>query len=231
MEFMNTEIGVIRAQESVAKHAPLTIAEATEFTAELAERYAPQSVMVSRADLALAWEPPAAIDYYHDAPQIAISPSVTIEETYLFSGVTRELAAAAEDGGRYGESEARALFERLFARHTRVASFLSFPVTEAGQTLAPGMPPVRPTAGEPRAQAVERTLPGTVPENAPPARMGEDAKARPEVRDMGWGSRPLLLAEPKPVVLAAPEVRRVAEQVMREINHRVIAQRERMRRR
>jgi hypothetical protein len=228
---MNKEIGVIRAQHSVASYPPRTIAAATDFAAELAQRYAPPSLLTSRADLTLALEPPAEINYYQSAPQVSVSPSVTIEETNLFSGVTREVVTAPADPRPYGANEARALFERLFSRHARVASFLSFPVPAARQTLAPGAPPAESSGGESRAQAVGRTLPGSAPANALPAANEEAPKAQPEVREVGWGSRPLLRAEPKPVILAAPEVRRVAEQVIREISHRAIAQRERMGRR
>jgi hypothetical protein len=228
---MNTVVGVVRAQESVAAYPPSTIAEAAEFTAGLAERYAPRSVMASRADLAVAWEPPAEINYYQDAPQVSVSPSVTIEETRVFSRVTRDLVDASEEVRRFGESEARALFERLFSRRARVAPFLSPPVPAGRQILAPGMPPARTMDVESRAQAVERTLARTVPPSTLPASRGDAPEGRPDVREMAWGSRPLPPAEPKSMVLDAPEVRRVAEQVMREIDHRVIAQRERTRRR
>ena len=54
---------------------------------------------------------------------------------------------------------------------------------------------------------------------------------RIEAVEKDWGTRLPLAVEAKPMVLAAPEVKRVAEQVMQEIQHRVIAQRERVGRR
>ena len=227
---MNTEIGVIRRQESVAQGAPPTIAAAEEFAAGVTLRYAPRAMMASQADIALAWEAPAEINYYQDA-RAGAAPSLTIQNSIVFPDVHRE-SSAASAAPRFGEKDAEQLFERLFSRHARVASFPSHALPERPSAAAPGMPSGR--WGDSRAsgtQPVDRALPLSPAARIAPASRDKKTSAQPELSERGWGTPSVPPAESKPVVLAPPEVRRVAEQVMREINHRVLAQRERLGRR
>jgi hypothetical protein len=225
------EIGVIGRQNSVARRAPLTITAVEEFAVGMAQRYVPQTLMASQADLAVACEPPAEVNYYQAAPHVSISPALTFPTASFFSEATRDLGAAVQRVPRYGEREARALFERLFSRHARIASFLSFHSPEARKIPPPELPSLQSGDSAAGARPVERVLPEVKIEKASQDAPQESHPPSHEFSDKDRGSRPLLAAESKPVVLAAPEVRRVAEQVMREINHRVTAQRERLGRR
>jgi len=225
---MNLEIGIIRPVVPRAR-VPRTIASAAAFAQAIAQRYAPQAVMVTRADLALAWQAPGEINTFTAAPRIEIAPVVTVQERNVFVSAEREVAAvpAAAQAG-FGEAEASALFARLFSRQARVATFAagSPPALPAGATANPFL--VDPREPLERAAVVERSLPHPVVEDDAPVR--REAARRPEIvhRDDDWGTRPVLPPEPKPVTLPAPEIRRVAEQVMREIDHRITARRERL---
>ena len=239
---MNRDIGVIRPVVPRAR-VPRTIASAAAFAQAIAQRYAPQAVMVTRADLALAWQAPDEINYFTAAPRIEIAPVVTVQERNVFVSAAREVAAVPEAAqAGFGEAEASALFARLFSRQARVATFAAGPppAPPAGATFASGLAHA-PSAGvapdpffasprEPleRAAVVERSLPHPVVDDDAPVRL--EAARRPEIvhRDDDWGTRPVLPPEPKPVTLPAPEIRRVAEQVMREIDHRITARRERL---
>jgi hypothetical protein len=258
---MNPEIGVIQREQIQADRAPGTVVATEAFTAAVAERYTPRAVTVSCADLALAWEPPAEINYFHNSPRIEISPTVNIEDRYVFAAASKDLSGtpAAPAGSR--EAAASALFERVFSRQIRVTAFE--PPPRADRLREPGRrafeTPPRPdgverivhhaTAGEkpfasPMSAEPARSVPAAVretdweastPASSPAAREVAWGTAAPasssSAGEVGWGSPFAFKESLKPVTLAAPEIKRVAEQVMREIDRRVVARRERMGRR
>jgi hypothetical protein len=183
------------------------------FAARLARRHAAEVMTASRADLVLARRPEGYVSHFHTAPRIEV-----------FTAVPTTLVAPQSIADGFGEVEASALFQRLFARGTRISTLASPSESSI---------PARSNSREwlPRSSVVERILPRpTVRENAPTASASAHASRQP-VREQEWGARPIPSAEVKPITLAAPEVRRVADQVLREIDHRIVAQRERSGRR
>ncbi len=241
---MNPEIGVIRRDEIPARSAPGTVVATEAFSSAIAERYTPRAVTISCADLALAWEPPAEINYFYNSSRVEISPTVNIEDHYLFAPVppvSRDLpgrAATAAEADEAPETAAAALFERVFSRHIRVTAFEPPPRKDHSREPVRGAieMPSRPDAVERivhYAMAGEKPVASpTLAEPAAAALPAEPAAALPPVaRETGWGSPFGFTETPKPVTLPAPEIKRVAEQVMREIDRRVIARRERMGRR
>jgi hypothetical protein len=256
---MNLDIGVIRRDEIPVQCAPPSVTTTEAFAGALEQRYTPRAVIASRADLALAWEPPAQIDYFYNSPRIEISPTVTVEERYVFAGLAKDLRHVPKTAVRYGEAEAGALFERLFSRHMRVAPF------DPPHETAWWREPVRPGAATPppRLGTVERIVPRAMTVEKSSAAADKTAVITPAARatrwetatpitspaatdkswgtaapiaslaehDMGWGTPFAFSETSKPLILPAPEIKRVAEQVMREIDRRVVARRERIGRR
>lgn len=224
---MDVSIGVIRKQ-SVPAAAPLgTVAAAEAFASRIASCYLPARFSASRAELALAYEPAPQVNYFQSA-QVDVAPSVTIHDHHAFAAVPRQTAVANGEAQGFGEAQAAALFERLFSRHKRTASFAEkgMPV-EPAPAGSPGTQPI-PSFPVDLSRAVERILPRPATADRPSARAKEPRLFDGGNSDAGWGTRAILPATPKPFTLAEPEVKRVADQVMREIDHRVIARRERM---
>jgi hypothetical protein len=231
MNQAHSRIGVIDEQKSVASLWPQTVAAVAEFADSVAERSAPGRLMVSQADLALACEPPTEINVYYGEPQLRFTPSITVDGRSSFAQIPKELSAAGQRGERFGEREARALFDRLFTRQTRVSILESFVTPKAKTRNMAEFPALLRTDRSSSAEPVARVLP-KAPAIALKEVSGEVGHApRMEAVEKEWGTRMPSPVEAKPVVLAAPEVKRVAEQVMQEIQHRVIAQRERVGRR
>ena len=256
---MNLEIGIIRRDEIPVHRAPSSVAATEAFAATFEQRYVPRAVIASRADLALAWDPPARIDYFFNSPRIEISPAATVEERYVFAGLAKDLPHVPETAVGYGEAEAGALFERLFSRHMRVAPF------DPPHETACWREPVRRAAATspPRPGAVERIVPRVITVEKPSAAADKTAVIPAAARetgwetatpitspaatdkswgtaapiaslaehDMGWGTPFAFSETSKPLILPAPEIKRVAEQVMREIDRRVVARRDRIGRR
>jgi hypothetical protein len=241
---MNPEIGVIQRQEIAARSAPGTVVATEAFAVAIAERYAPRAVTVSCADMALAWEPPAEINYFNSSPRIEISPTINIEDRYLFgaaSAVSRDLPGAPAAPAGSSEAAAGALFERIFSRHIRVTAFEPPPRTDPSgergrraidmprQTDAVERIVHRAMVGEKAAASPSPAEPAAaLPVAARESAWGMPAPAfSPSARETGWGSPFAFPEAPKALTLPAPEIKRVAEQVMREIDRRVIARRER----
>jgi len=217
---MIPEIGIVRRQDIPAREAPVTVAAAELFAAAIARRFQPQSVTVSRAELALAWEAPPQINYYTTSQTLHIYPGVTVEERYLPAGTSRDVRA----------SEAGVLFGRLFSRQARLEAFEPAREATRGQaSIARGGRELEIPA---RPAVVERHIPRPAAAPQSPPLPVEPIAASPSgARDTDWGTPFARRETPKPITLAAPEIKRVADQVMREIDHRITARRERMGRR
>lgn len=228
---MQFEIGVVRKQSVAASLPPRTIAQSAAFASRIAGRSVPGRFTVLRAELALAYEIPAQVNYFQTA-MLDIAPSVTVHDHYVFPGIPLQEAAQAGSARAFGEAQASALFERLFSRHQRVAAF-----PENGGFARPTEPSPslgmrsNPSSSEPAPGIVERVLASYKAPEPAEAQPGRNPAAGTATADPGWGSRPILPAAQKPFALPQPEVKRVAEQVIREIDHRLTAQRERMGRR
>jgi hypothetical protein len=222
---MQVNIGVIRKQNVPAAQPPRSVATAEDFAGRIAGRYLPREFTASRADLALAYEPPAQVNYFQDA-RAEIATSVNLHQHYSFAAMPRDIAPAAPVRQDFGESQAAALFARLFSRHKRVAVFEEngSPAVQRALDRAPGRISNLAAMG---VEAVDRVLPRKAAPEEPAVQGKEMSAIEPNSSDAGWGLPPIALATPRPLMLPDPEVRRVADQVMREIDHRIVARRER----
>lgn len=223
---MDWTIGVIEKQGVFAWPALETVAAAEAFIEAIAGRYGARPITASRVELALAYESPAQHNYFQSGPQVDISPGVTIHERRTFAGIVREIAATAERSEGYGEAQAAALFERLFSRRTRVEALVA--PREASLPHDPAIlarPAIRASL---RPEVVERIVPRARAIDKSSATAESSATIPPAANVVGWGTPAAFTEPPKPVTLPAPEVKRVAEQVMHEIDRRIIARRERM---
>ncbi len=223
---MNTAIGVIRRQQSTAQQAPGGTASAAAFWETMTGRYGSSAVTVSGADLALAWDPVSEVHHHHQSVRAWTLPAISFGQQNTFVAAPREFAVESA-GARYGDAEASALFGRLFSRHTRVAAF-----DGPGGTAPDGQTAERQRAAAAQApESVERVL-SRPRAAAEPAVTIERAMPLPSsAGDTGWGTPVPFAESAKPVSLPAPEIRRVADQVMREIDNRLTARRERTGRR
>lgn len=225
---MNLSIGVINREDAPAQHTPRTVTGAEAFAAAVAQRYMVSFATALRAELAFAWQPPGEINYFHDSPRINISPTLIIQEWQKFAGVSKVLARTQETADGYGEAEASALFRRLFSRQMRVAAFVSPRGPETAVAINSDPAFAGPLDNLRRAAVVERALPRPAATDDFSAPTEGAPLVQPSAREMEWASRPMFPSEPKPITLPAPEIRRVTEQVMREIDHRIVARRERL---
>jgi hypothetical protein len=225
----NGQIGVIQKRVPESK-SPRTIAALDAFASQIARAYLPSRHTISRAELALAYGVPEAFENHQHA-HMEISSSVSFHEHFSFvsrrASARRESAAAAQVRPGFGEAQAMALFERLFSRRKRIAEFSdSTPQRRtpprdltATRSLAPDFPAAP-------AERVHRILPRLARAEHP------EADAHSEKRsETGWGSPVTPPASPKPITLPPAEVKRVTDEVIRAIDHRIIARRERMGRR
>lgn len=220
---MDWTIGVIE-RERMQAGAPLpTVAEAGRFASSLLSRYEARRFVASGADLALAWETARVLNENHFSTRVEVSPRITVDQSYTFPGFRPEKRALTP-AAAFDEQRAAALFERLFTRSARFAA-----IDSPREAIPPSTTAAKQALifAEQRASAVERALPvRPAIEKTPPAAELAHAPAGHKLDD-GWGT-PLAKREtPAPVTLAAPEIRRVTDQVMREIDHRTRAVRER----
>jgi len=210
---MAMHMGIIPPQEVPAARVPPTVAAVAAFAARLARRHRAEAVSISRADRALASRPAGNVGHFHAGPRIGV-----------FTAVSTTLPGPLRNADGFGEAQAAALFQRLLSRSTRVPTVASR-----------AEPPVHSRATSrdrlPRLGAVERILPRSPTRDTAVTMAASSHPSQQPVREQPWGSRCIPSAEAKPITLAAPEVRRVADQVILEIDHRLAAQRERLGRR
>jgi len=226
---MNWAAGVIDKTVRTALPVP-TVTTTAVLAAAIADRYGSHRVTVSGVELALAYDAPGELNYFQEAPQITIAPHVSVGERRPFAPVVREIPAMLAGSREFGPAQAELLFERLFSRRARVPSFAAprdrEPQRTGESTLGSDLR--RITARD--VEVVERILPRPpAMEKAP--EVAEPVAMRPVLRGEERPA-PVSTAAPfKSVTLAPPEIKRVAEQVIREIDHRIVARRERMGRR
>ena len=221
---MDWRIGVIGRREQAAVGAPPTVAAVVAFAASVMARHAPQTMYADHLDMALARPSDASqVNHFHAGPRIGLSAELTVHDHALFPQTTQVMAAPRRQGAGFGEAETRALFERLFSRRARLSAL--------DERRAPPPPDVlakAPSASVEPSSRVERVLPRPAAPPAAPEAAGPPPRIDPATVASDWGAPIPPPAQPKPVVLAAPEIRRVANQVIREIDHRISARRERM---
>jgi hypothetical protein len=231
MNLVHSRIGIIDEQKSIARSWPQTVAAVSQFADCVAERCAPGRMIASQADLAMACEPVTEINVYYGEPQFRFVPSIAVDRRSTFAEIPREVPGVGQRAERFGEREARALFDRLFTRRTKVSSLEPFAAPNAQTRSMAEFPALQRADRSSSAIPVARILPKAAAIELKEASGEGGRTSRIEAVEKEWGTRLTLPVEAKPVVLAAPEVKRVAEQVMQEIQHRVIAQRERVGRR
>ena len=228
-ETMNSGLGVIQKRSEPAYRPPGTIAALGVFARRIAYAYLPVELTISRVELALAYGVPEQIENHRHA-HMDIAPSFNFHDHFSFAA-PRKLASNSQRAAGLGEAQAAALFERLFSRHKRVVAFA--PGAPQGSAIRSGDYARKRTLDFPAAtgEHVERTLPRFVTTESEESarRRGKTTTPRTPEIDSGWGS-PLTPA-PKSFTLPPAEVKRVTDEVIREIDHRIIARRERMGRR
>ena len=217
---MDLEIGVIKKRNEPAFPAPWTVLASDQFASRIARRYAASELTVSRAELALAHQSLGEVDYFKNV-HVNVAPQVHVHEHLSFRAAPREIATGSRGAP---PASVEKFYERVFSRQERVTLFAA-----AGETTGAHREEIRPLAGfsAMHPEPVERTV---------RAALAEERTARPDSphvsdSDSGWGTPITPPASPKPLTLPAAEVKRVAEQVIREIDHRITARRERMGRR
>jgi hypothetical protein len=229
-EGMNLEIGVIEKRSEPAFAVPWTVTASDGFAASIAGRYLGNERTVSRAELALAYQTPGEVHFSQEA-QIHIAPQVHWREQFLFAPVRREVVHQSTSAAA---RQVTRLYERLFSRQERVMSFgpsfanapASGAFEKTTEVRQAEMRPLAEFSSRPVAP-VERI----VRESARPVEVRQTASPRGADSDSGWGTPLAPPAAPAPVSLPAAEVKRVTEQVIREIDHRIVARRERLERR
>jgi len=226
---MDWNVGVIEKRAKPDRPWVATVNAAASFAASIAERYEARPVTASHVELALAFDAPPQFNYHQDGPSIHVAPAVTVQEQPPFARVQRDVGSAATQAGGFGVGEATRLFERLFSRRMRAPSFVPRPDAEPARPRESSLTSaLRRIAGR-EVEVVERILARPAPSEKPVAPM-ELVTAAPAARREEWTPQPAP-APARPVTLAPPEIKRVAEQVIREIDHRIVARRERLGRR
>jgi hypothetical protein len=216
---MNTDIGVIQQQSSQASRAPAGVTSAACFTQNIAERYSSRAVIASGADLALAFESPGETHHYYRSEHYWSLPPIA----FLNESRERPADTGAARSSQTNRNEAAAirLFERIFTRSGRIAAFdAPLSSTAPAGTALPGIAP--------RTHTTERFLPPVRKADSISAPSGKPDTSSSATFDASWGTPAAFHESPKPVTLQPPEIRRVADQVMRDIDHRIVARRERM---
>jgi hypothetical protein len=220
---MDWRIGVIKRREGVTAGAPPTVRAAAAFAAAVRARHAPRTLCADHLDMALPRPEAAQVSHVHAGPRIGLTAELTFNHHALLQGMPQAGAASRRQGAGFGEAQARALFERLFSRHARISA-----LDERRAPPLPDIPAKGPTtlaAAPGRAERVLPRPPATPVAAAPTAPAPGTEKATVAAE---WGAPFSATAQPKQVVLAPSEMRRVADQVIREIDHRISARRERL---
>jgi len=227
MTIVNADIGVIQKRRKAGFCAPRTIAAADAFAMRIARSYLPSELTISRAELALAYGASDQINTSHTT-RVEISPSISIQDYFSLGGAPKETLGVQRKARRFGEADAAALFERLLSRRKREAAFASGAPSDLREKRY--LTPDLPVAQTERLERIVR-LPAAPQEAESIAPRGKPITPLTANVDSGWGSPITVPATPKPFTLPPGEVKRVTDEVIREIDHRIIARRERMGRR
>jgi hypothetical protein len=220
---MDWRIGVIGRREGATAGAPPTVRAVAAFAAAVWARHAPRTLYADHLDMALARPEAAHVSHVHAGPRIGLTAELTFNHHAPLQGSAQAAATSRRQGGGFGEAQARAVFERLFSRHARISA-----LDEHRATPLPDIPAKAPATLAAAPGRTERVLPRR---SAPPiaaASTGPGPGTEKATVAAEWGVPFSATAPPKQVVLAPPEIRRVADQVIREIDHRISAQRERL---
>lgn len=216
---MKLAIGAIEKRIGPAFAPPRSVAASHDFIRRLTLRYLARPLTVSRAELALAYPPPREINY-HQHPHLTASLQVNIDDH--FAPVPREMVIAPELVEQAREPQVSKLFKRLFSRYTRAVAFPSSAMQPTPRTtIAAGKPQLPGFSPSTTPEPVARILRASAQETSPQS----------PTTDPGWGTPFTPVPAPKPFTLPISEVKRVTDEVIREIDHRIIARRERFGRR
>ena len=200
---------------------PPVAAAACQFNEQLAQRYAPQSLIASSAHLALEWAQAAQTNFFREDLHFDYSPSFTFQASH--SGLDSKSAVPGKE--EFGVKQAGILFERLFRSRQRRSAFdaMAAPANPLSTSTSPAALPIK----------VERVLPKRPVALEATARkpVSERAEDLTPATVAGWGTPVNLPSAPQTFTLPPPEVRRVADRVLREMDRRLTASRERMGRR
>jgi hypothetical protein len=241
---MNLAIGAVDKEKIPRRTAPASVLSLETFAHELSERYQPRAFIASRADLALAYQTPGQMNTYYGGPRIEISPEVNFNE-YFFATALRSQSRSQAAVARPSRTETlviERLFHRLFSRQIRAPQFHAPAPEVTDQIRLPqfGVPgenlAKRSVANSEQAslhsvamqatradRVLARPFSAQLQEAEPPA-----SKTLPSrTQDSGWGTPIATRDSIRPVSLSAPEIQRVTQQVIREMDHQFRARRER----
>jgi hypothetical protein len=211
------KIGSISAHEETTAPVPEAVRATKSLVASVARRYLGNSITASRVEMALALQQPMQINHFQEGSQFDLSASVTLEERFALERIATESAEKKDESEEYSAAKIAALFERLFSRRIRLAS--SIPIECSWHnTINTAPAPINKRRSE-------------LPESfAPQGKTQSDSfhQLPAFTRDVGWGTPAAFPEHAKPATLPPPEIKRVTDQVMREIDRRIVARRERM---
>jgi len=221
------KIGAFRQREAHAWHFLQTVMSTENFLTSVTERNSARNVTASHVEMALAHLPSSQANYFQATSQLDVAANLAVHKQNLYPVIVRDRSSLDESGERYSDAKAAALFEKLFSRRTRISSPVSTQVTRVQEARVNR--PVLKTSDhlEPMQQAVvsDRSSNGNL------VRVSSTHESPATKLDSGWGTPAVFPRAAISPTLPPNEVKRVAEQVIREIDRRVVANRERMGRR
>ena len=223
---MKWEIGALRQREPQGWHATKRVMSTQDFATSVIERHSARNVTASHVEMALAQLSSSQAYYLQATSQLDVAANLAFQEQKLFPFV-RDRSSNVESSEHYSDAKAAALFEKLFSRRSRVSSPVSPEVTRVHQARVNSPAPKVPDHFKPVQQerASDRSF------NRNMVRVASIRESPATKLDSGWGT-PAVFPEATVFPALPPnEVRRVADQIIREIDRRVVANRERIGRR
>jgi hypothetical protein len=222
----NWRIGALRQPEPHVWRVMKTVMSTQDFVTSVIERHSAQNVTASHVEMALAQLSSSQANYFKAISQLDVAANLAFHEQTLYP-VVRDRSSNVESSERYSDAKAAALFEKLFSRRSRISAPVSTEVTRVhearGNSPAPKMPDHFKLVQQERAS--DRCFNGNL------VRVGSTHESPAPKLDSGWGTPAVFPQATVSPALPPNEVRRVADQVIREIDRRVVANRERMGRR
>jgi hypothetical protein len=224
---MNLFTGVIARRAAKTAFIPAGARAAAALAVALTRRHDRQP-FVARADFALARPAFFTTLLNQHFPRISLAQNLTLRHQSLFPPAAKTLPQNPSATARFGAAEASALFQNFLARQARVSALVPTTATPFASATAAQTPSLQ----QQTALKIPRELPKRARQPQDSAPSITAAMPPPALREQDFGGPRLVPPPPPPpTILPAPEIKRVAAQVMHEIEHRLTANRERLGRR